>query len=129
LCGVAAAAYFSARAFPLHAAYQSASAVANPRSDAPLRVKDVDLGPKIIFKREPSYPQQAKNSKTQGTVVLQIVIGKSGTVEQVERHRGDPVLAAAAEAAVRQWKFAPAMRQGAPVRVFADVEVNFTLSE
>jgi protein TonB len=40
---------------------------------------------------------------------------------------GHPLLAPAAMAAVKQWKYAPLMLNGDPVEVETTIDVNFTL--
>ena len=64
----------------------------------------------------------------QGIVILEAVITKTGTVEDVRVLRAlHPILDQAAISAVKQWKYQPAMLNGRPVKVYFTVTVNFTL--
>jgi TonB family protein len=63
-----------------------------------------------------------------GDVVLEIVIRSDGSVGDVKVLRGLGFgLNDRAVAAVRNWKFSPARRQGTPVDVIVEVEVEFSL--
>ncbi len=75
------------------------------------------------------YPPAAKAARAQGTVRLQVMIGKNGTIEKLEFVSGPALLIQAAMDAVRQWEYRPALLDGAPVRVLTTVDVNFTLSQ
>jgi len=54
---------------------------------------------------DPIYPEDAKKAGIEGTVLFQAIIGTNGAVKELELEDGDPTLAKAAEAAVRQWKY------------------------
>ena len=81
----------------------------------------------LIRKVEPNYPQLAKVAHISGEVVLQAVIGKSGSMEQLRVVSGHPMLVKSAMEAVRQWKYQPFLLNGEPVEVDTQVTVNFTL--
>ena len=70
---------------------------------------------------EPIYPAEANGAE--GEVSLDAVIGKDGRVLSVSFRSGDPVLADAALAAVRQWAYRPLTVNGFPVEVAADIDV------
>jgi TonB family protein len=76
---------------------------------------------------EPVYPEQARQNHIQGDVVLDAVVGKDGTVQQVALASGDPALAAAARDAVRQWRFRPYQLEGKAVAFKTRVTVEFRL--
>ena len=80
----------------------------------------------LVHRVAPQYPQQAKSARLQGTVVLQAVIGKDGSVHSVRALKGNPVLAQAAMDAVKQWRYRPYALNGEPVE--ADTEVSVTSS-
>ena len=75
---------------------------------------------------DPAYPQEARAQKLQGPVVLQTVIGRDGSVQDVKLVRGYFVLAKAAIAAVKQWRFRPSTLNGRPVEAHTVITVNFT---
>ncbi|HKH99657.1 MAG TPA: energy transducer TonB [Candidatus Sulfotelmatobacter sp.] len=82
----------------------------------------------IIKKVQPDYPPDAIEQHIQGVVVLKVNIDKQGNVYKVELISGHPLLAPAAIAAVRQWKYKPYLLNGTPVEVETQAQVNFTLS-
>ena len=77
----------------------------------------------------PIYPPLAKSVRLQGAVVLAIVIGKDGSVEEIKLVSGHPLLAPAAMEAVKQWTYKPTMLNGQPVQVQTQVTVNFSLAD
>ncbi len=76
--------------------------------------------------RDPVYPESAKNSRTQGTVVLELIVNRAGDVVAVRVVSSVPLLDAAAIEAVREWKYAPSDSDSP--RVFL-VSVPFTLEK
>ncbi len=84
--------------------------------------------PKEISRVRPVYPPEARAAKKGGVVVIEAVIDASGSVADAEvvRHV-DPALDEAALAAVRQWRYQPATRDGKPVAVFLTVTLTFML--
>ena len=84
--------------------------------------------PKLIFKTEPEYSEEARKAKYQGTVVLACVVGTDGKPRslKIEQSLGMGLDEKALEA-VRNWKFSPAEKDGKPVAVAVNVEVQFRL--
>jgi protein TonB len=85
--------------------------------------------PSITRKVEPEYSNKAREEKIEGTVKLSVVIGREGRVEddiKIEKSL-DPELDENAITAVKKWRFKPAMKDGATVRVYATIEVTFRL--
>ena len=76
----------------------------------------------------PNYPLLARQMKVQGSVVLQVLIGKDGIIQSLRVISGPRILAGAAEDAVRQWKFKPHIVSGEAVETQAKITVNFTIS-
>ncbi len=84
--------------------------------------------PKLIYKVEPSYTEEAKAAKISGSVLLKLVVDENGNAQDIQVARSlDEGLDQNAIAAVRQWVFAPATENGKPVAVAANIEVNFSL--
>ena len=77
---------------------------------------------------QPNYPLLAKQMKVQGSVVLQALIGKSGSIEDLRVLSGPAILSSAAMEAVKQWRFRPYYVSGAMVETQARITVNFTIS-
>jgi TonB family protein len=82
----------------------------------------------LIHRVEPDYPEEARNRQLQGAVVLDIHIGQDGTVQETKVVSGEPLLADAAMAAVRQWRFQPRLVDGAPAEMQTRITLNFRLS-
>ncbi len=81
-----------------------------------------------VYKPEPTYTEEARKAKYQGTIVLWIVVDSQGNVTdcRVAKPLGLGLDEKAVET-VRTWKFKPALRNGVPVSVRATVEVSFRL--
>ena len=84
---------------------------------------------RAINRVEPSYPAIARAAHVQGTVVLHAIIGKDGTVQQLQLVSGPPLLVNAAMDAVRQWRYQPTELNGEPVDVDTTIQVVFTLGD
>lgn len=84
--------------------------------------------PVPIFKVEPEYSEEARKAKFQGTVLLAIVVDEAGKTANVRLIRGIGMgLDEKAMEAVMKWRFRPGYKDGKPVPVQANVEVNFRL--
>ena len=83
--------------------------------------------PRKIVDVAPEYPALARAARQQGVVILETIIDVRGNVESVRVLRGYPLLDDAAIAAVKQWRFTPALLNGQPVPVVMTVTVNFDL--
>ena len=75
---------------------------------------------------QPNYPPLARQARIQGQVVLQAVISKEGTIQNLQLISGHPMLAPAAIEAVKQWRYKPYLLNGEPVEVDTQVVVNFS---
>ncbi len=84
--------------------------------------------PRVIYAPDPEFSEEARKAKYQGTVVLWVVIGPDGRTHEirVQRSLGMGLDEKAIEA-IQRWKFEPARRDGKPVAVQVNVEVNFRL--
>jgi TonB family protein len=94
----------------------------------PYRVGGGVSAPRILFAPDPEYSEEARKAKYQGTVVLWVVVGPDGRPRDVRVQRSLGLgLDEKAVEAVRTWKFDPARKDGQPVAVQINVEVNFRL--
>jgi len=84
---------------------------------------------KLISQPRPLYPPLAKQARIEGSVHLQAVIAKNGTIADLKVLSGHPLLIQSALEAVRQWVYAPTLLNGNPVEVVTQIDVNFTLSQ
>lgn len=96
---------------------------------APTRVGGDVQSAKLIHQVKPIYPPLAKQTRTQGTVRLQAVIGRDGSIQNLVLASGHPLLVPAAMEAVRQWRYRPTTLNGETVEVLTQIDVNFTLSQ
>jgi periplasmic protein TonB len=82
----------------------------------------------LVHKVTPQYPPLAKQARIQGTVVLQALIGKDGSIQNLHVVSGHPMLTNSALEAVKEWKYKPYYLNGEPVEVETTINVNFSLS-
>jgi len=82
----------------------------------------------LINKVAPAYPVIAKAARVQGSVVLKAIINKEGAIQDLQLVSGHPMLAPAAIAAARQWRYRPYLLNGQPVEVETTITVIFTLT-
>jgi periplasmic protein TonB len=84
--------------------------------------------PRPTYDPEPEYSEEARRAKYQGDVGLMVIVGPDGRVRDVRLQRSLGMgLDERAMAAVRQWRFEPAKKDGHPVAVQVSIEVNFRL--
>jgi len=84
--------------------------------------------PSILRKVEPEYSEEARKAALEGAVILQIVIGTDGQARDLKVLRSLGMgLDETAIAAVSNWQFHPGAKDGQPVPVFAQIEVNFRM--
>jgi len=97
-------------------------------------VRPVQVSPEVAEgllrdRIEPEYPDAARRARVQGSVTMDTIIGADGKVQQVTAIGGNPQLADAAAAAVRQWRYKPYVVGGRKVAVRTKVNVMFMLAE
>lgn len=95
----------------------------------PIRVGGMVQAAKLISRTPPVYPDSLRQQGIEGTVLVQAIIGKTGSVlnAQAVGAQAPPELADAALAAVRTWQFEPTLLNGEPVEIITTVTVNFQL--
>lgn len=93
----------------------------------PISVSHMNEGD-LVHKILPTYPPLARVARLQGQVVLQAVISKQGTIENLRVLAGHPMLVPAAIEAVRQWRYRPYILNNEPVGVETQITVNFSLT-
>ncbi len=86
-----------------------------------------DFLKRLVNFPKPTYPGLAQRAGLQGIVKLQVRIKKDGSIEIQKLLEGDPALADAAIAAVKDWRAKPAWINGKPVEVISTVTFNFQL--
>ncbi|HVZ18327.1 MAG TPA: energy transducer TonB [Terriglobales bacterium] len=84
--------------------------------------------PRALNTPDPEYSEEARKAKYQGTVVLWLIVDQNGRPRDVKVARSLGMgLDQKAIEAVRRWTFEPAQKDGKPVAVQINVEVNFRL--
>lgn len=84
--------------------------------------------PKAIYNPDPEYSEEARKAKFQGTCVLSLIVGPDGKPRDIRVARSLGLgLDEKAIEAVNMWKFEPAQKDGRPVAVAINVEVQFRL--
>ncbi len=85
--------------------------------------------PVVLIKTTPKYTDEAIAAKVQGTVMLQAVIYKDGSVGKLSviRPLGYGLEESAMQEIATNWKFKPGTKDGRNVDVLATIEVVFNL--
>lgn len=82
--------------------------------------------PRVIHQKEPKYTKEAHSHHVEGTTRLGTIIEKTGTTSNIAIL--EPLgmgLDEQAILALKEWKFQPAMKNGEPVRVQVEVDMDF----
>ena len=111
---------------PARVADESASSVTSAAAE---RV-DISAGSGTVVNQtvKPTYPVLARQMKVQGSVILYALIGRDGLIQDLRVVSGPPILANAAQEAVKQWHFKPHYQGKKAVETQAKITVNFTIS-
>jgi TonB family protein len=112
---------------PLAAIDAPSMAVLPPPAAAvsPVRVGGEIRPPHLVYSVVPRYPDIARETNVQGTVVIDTVIDKSGHVVNMKVVSGPMLLRQAALDALRQWKYEPSKLDGQPTSVQMTVSIQF----
>jgi TonB family protein len=106
---------------------QPASRAATPAAER-TSVSPETASSMVIRSVQPEYPMLARQMRVQGSVMLQALIGRDGMIQDLRVLSGPPILAGAAQEAVRQWHFKPHYVGAQPVETRASITVNFMIS-
>jgi TonB family protein len=79
---------------------------------------------KVKSKVAPAYPELARRMNVTGKVKIEVVIAPDGHVRTTRVIGGHPLLVAACQDAVKEWKFYPAAEETTQV-----IEFDFSPSE
>ena len=79
----------------------------------------------VTHRVDPDYPAAARPGGLRGVIVLDVVVGRDGSVVDVHARNGPNILAQAAMKALRWWRFEPYRVDGQPVAVETTVAVEF----
>lgn len=98
--------------------------------DVVMTEDSVDAIPRVVgLPAQPVYPPRARSKGLEGYVVLSLMVGSTGRIEDLKVVEAQPsgVFEEAAMAAVRQWSFEPATYEGVPVSVRVSQTLRFEL--
>lgn len=94
-----------------------------------LRIGGNIIAAQAIYHPAPFYPPLARMARMQGMVVLEAIIGKDGTVQDLKVVSGQPLLVRAALAAVKSWRYQPTLLNSQAIDVLTEIDVRFSLEE
>lgn len=97
-----------------------------PQFGEPVQLNEESARALLVHSVAPVYPPEALAQKLHGPVVLQAVIGRDGSVQDLKLVRGYFVLGRAAIAAVKQWRFRPYNLNGRPAQTQTVITFNFS---
>jgi TonB family protein len=84
----------------------------------------------LLHQARPVYPPELQAAGVEGTVMLQAIVGKDGSVKAVKVVKSaGQALDDAAMAAVKQWQYQPTLLNGQPVETVTTVSVGFQLEQ
>jgi len=90
----------------------------------------VDVKPVPVKTPPPDYPYELKRQGISGVVAVSVVIDESGDVTSCTATKSSNAdFEATALAAVKKWKFKPAQKDGAPVKMKVTIPIRFSLEE
>ncbi|MEI6167570.1 MAG: TonB family protein [bacterium] len=94
--------------------------------DNAFSMDDIDQKPRPIVQTPPVYPSELKGKKMGGSVQVVFIVTATGHVLNARVDRAShPAFGAPALAAVRQWKFEPAVKGGVRVKCLMRVPIRF----
>jgi len=103
-------------------------AVIPAKPTGPLRIsKGVSAG-LLLAPIKPIYPRMAVATRTEGTVIVEAIISKSGAIESAHATAGPPLLREAAIDAIRSARYSPYLLNGTPTEVQTTITVQFRLA-
>jgi protein TonB len=94
----------------------------------PVRIGGQIQAPALIARVEPTYPSIAVSAHLDGIVILEAIVNREGTVEDVKVLRSvHPLLDREAVSAVKQWQYSPLVLNGVKERFVLTVTLSFNL--
>lgn len=90
-------------------------------------IQRLGITPIAIALPQPHYPASARAKKLSGTVIIEIIVGETGTVIRTQVLDGEPPFVASALEAVRRWRYQPVIIGGRSVRWRSKVSLHFLL--
>ena len=96
------------------------------QTNEPVALSEQAARAMLVHTVDPVYPQEGLAQKLHGPVVLQALIARDGSVEDLKNVRGYFILGRAAIAAVKEWRFQPYTINGHPAATQTEITINFS---
>lgn len=96
-----------------------------PARSIPSRISGGVVNGKAITLPVPAYPSAARSARVAGSVSVQVIISKTGSVMSARAVSGHPLLRSAAVSAAQRARFRPTLLSGEPVEVSGVIVYNF----
>ncbi len=110
------------------ASFECVQHVVQTQDAGPIQLGPSVTAPRALYAPEPSYSKSARQQNIEGTVKLSAIIGVDGQAHVIKVVKSlEQSLDANAVEAVKTWKFAPATKDGYPVAVSLNLEIDFKL--
>lgn len=95
--------------------------------DVVMTADTVDVAPRALERPSPDIPVRIRKQGLSGRVVLNLLIGRDGRVQQTKTLESLPagVFDEVAVEAVKRWRFSPALYRGEPVPVWGRQTLDF----
>ena len=106
---------------------RGAQPVVRPAVQPPRPISSGVMQGMLFYRVIPAYPATSRAMRISGRVELQATISRDGAIENLRVVDGPALLRAAAEEAVRQWRYRPYLLNGDPVEVETTINVDFKL--
>ena len=97
-------------------------------ANGPVRVSSGVSAGMLIAPIRPVYPNIARIARVEGTVVVEAIISRTGTIDSLRVVRGPVMLQQAALDAIRTARYQPYRLNGNPTEVETTISVNFRLA-
>ena len=99
-----------------------------PERPDPNVFQNVEKMPVLVEGPPPAYPELARLSQLEGTVIVRALVGRDGKVKETILAKGvNDILDQAAVKATMGYVFVPAMQNGKPVAVWVTIPFRFAL--
>lgn len=100
-----------------------------PQTEKDPQTEDIKK-PRLLSRPSPQYTPAARKAKLEGTVIVEAIIEKDGSVSHGRILQGQPLgLGLSALEAACDWRFKPATLKGEPVKVYYVLTVNFSVQK
>jgi periplasmic protein TonB len=91
----------------------------------PKKVTQAEALSAVVTKVAPEYPPIARQLHISGSVMIEVDIAATGSVDGVSAISGNPVLTKPAMDTLKKWKFKPFTANGAPVKAQTQIAIEF----